>query len=33
LAAAREARLVVDRLEEPIHPETRKPLSLLMELC
>jgi 2-polyprenyl-3-methyl-5-hydroxy-6-metoxy-1,4-benzoquinol methylase len=33
LAAAREARLVVDRLEEPIHPETRKPLSLLLELC
>ena len=33
LAAAREAQLVVDRLEEPIHPETRKPLSLLLELC
>ena len=33
LAAAREARLVVDRIEEPIHPETRKPLSLLLELC
>lgn len=33
LAAAREARLVVDRLEEPIHPDTRKPLSLLLELC
>lgn len=33
LAAAREARLVVDRLEEPIHPETKKPLSLILELC
>jgi 2-polyprenyl-3-methyl-5-hydroxy-6-metoxy-1,4-benzoquinol methylase len=33
LAAAREAQLVVDRLEEPIHPESRKPLSLLLELC
>jgi 2-polyprenyl-3-methyl-5-hydroxy-6-metoxy-1,4-benzoquinol methylase len=33
LAAVREARLVVDRLEEPIHPETKKPLSLLLELC
>jgi 2-polyprenyl-3-methyl-5-hydroxy-6-metoxy-1,4-benzoquinol methylase len=33
LGAAREARLVVDRLDEPIHPETRKPLSLLLELC
>jgi 2-polyprenyl-3-methyl-5-hydroxy-6-metoxy-1,4-benzoquinol methylase len=33
LAAARGAQLVVDRLEEPIHPESRKPLSLLLELC
>jgi 2-polyprenyl-3-methyl-5-hydroxy-6-metoxy-1,4-benzoquinol methylase len=33
LAAARAAQLVVDRLEEPIHPESRKPLSLLLELC
>ena len=33
LAAARAARLVVDRLEEPIHPESRKALSLLLELC
>ena len=33
LAAAREAQLVVDRLEAPIHPETKKPLSLLLELC
>jgi 2-polyprenyl-3-methyl-5-hydroxy-6-metoxy-1,4-benzoquinol methylase len=33
LAAAREARLVVDRIEEPIHPETKKPLSLLLDLC
>lgn len=33
LAVAREARLVVDRLEEPIHPESKKPLSLLLELC
>jgi 2-polyprenyl-3-methyl-5-hydroxy-6-metoxy-1,4-benzoquinol methylase len=33
LAAAREARLVVDRLEEQIHPESKKPLSLLLELC
>ena len=33
MAAAREAQLVVDRLEEPIHPETRKPLSLILELC
>jgi 2-polyprenyl-3-methyl-5-hydroxy-6-metoxy-1,4-benzoquinol methylase len=33
LAAAREARLVVDRLEEPLHPETKQPLSLLLELC
>jgi 2-polyprenyl-3-methyl-5-hydroxy-6-metoxy-1,4-benzoquinol methylase len=33
LAAAREARLVVDRLEEPLHPQTKKPLSLLLELC
>jgi hypothetical protein len=32
LAAVREARLVVDRLEEPIHPESRKPLSLILEL-
>jgi 2-polyprenyl-3-methyl-5-hydroxy-6-metoxy-1,4-benzoquinol methylase len=33
LTAAREARLVVDRLEEPVHPETNRPLSLLLELC
>jgi 2-polyprenyl-3-methyl-5-hydroxy-6-metoxy-1,4-benzoquinol methylase len=33
LAAAREARLVVDRIDEPIHPQTKKPLSLLLELC
>lgn len=33
LAAARTAQLVVDRLEEPIHPESRKALSLLLELC
>ena len=33
LAAARDARLVMDRLEEPLHPETKKPLSLLLELC
>jgi 2-polyprenyl-3-methyl-5-hydroxy-6-metoxy-1,4-benzoquinol methylase len=33
MAAAREAGLVVDRLEEPIHPESKKPLSLLLELC
>lgn len=33
LAAAREAQLVVDRLEEPTHPESGKPLSLLLELC
>jgi hypothetical protein len=33
IAAAREARLVVDRFEETIHPQTRKPLSLLLELC
>lgn len=33
LTAAREARLVVDRLEEPIHPQTKKPLSLILELC
>ena len=33
LAAAREAQLVVDRLEESIHPETKKPLSLILELC
>ena len=33
LAEARAAQLVVDRLEEPIHPESRKPLSLLLELC
>ena len=33
LAAAREARLVVDRLEDPIHPQTKKPLSLILELC
>jgi 2-polyprenyl-3-methyl-5-hydroxy-6-metoxy-1,4-benzoquinol methylase len=33
LAAAREAQLVVDRLEEPIHPESKKPLSLILELC
>ena len=33
VAAARDAQLVVDRLEEPIHPETKKPLSLLLELC
>lgn len=33
VAAVREAQLVVDRLEEPIHPETKKPLSLLLELC
>ncbi len=32
IAAAREARLVVDRLEEPTHPDTGKPLSLLLEL-
>ena len=32
LAAAREARLVVDGLEEIIHPDSRKPLSLLLEL-
>jgi 2-polyprenyl-3-methyl-5-hydroxy-6-metoxy-1,4-benzoquinol methylase len=33
IAVAREAQLVVDRLEEPLHPETKKPLSLLLELC
>ena len=33
LAVARTAQLVVDRLEEPIHPESKKPLSLLLELC
>jgi hypothetical protein len=33
VAAAREARLVVDRIEEAIHPVTKKPLSLLLELC
>lgn len=33
LDAARAAQLVVDRLEEPIHPESRKALSLLLELC
>ena len=33
LAAAREARLVVDRLEEPVHPESKQPLSLLLDLC
>ena len=33
LTAVRDARLVVDRLDEPLHPETRKPLSLLLELC
>ena len=33
IAAAREARLVVDRLEESLHPDTRKPLSLLLELA
>jgi 2-polyprenyl-3-methyl-5-hydroxy-6-metoxy-1,4-benzoquinol methylase len=33
LAAAREALLVVDRLEEPIHPDTKKPLSLLLQLA
>lgn len=32
IAAAREARLVVDRLEESVHPDTGKPLSLLLEL-
>jgi 2-polyprenyl-3-methyl-5-hydroxy-6-metoxy-1,4-benzoquinol methylase len=33
VGAAREARLVVDRIEETVHPETKKPLSLLLELC
>ncbi len=33
IAAAREAQLVVDRLEEPVHPESGKPLSLLLELA
>jgi 2-polyprenyl-3-methyl-5-hydroxy-6-metoxy-1,4-benzoquinol methylase len=33
IAAAREAQLVVDRFEETVHPQTRKPLSLLLELC
>jgi 2-polyprenyl-3-methyl-5-hydroxy-6-metoxy-1,4-benzoquinol methylase len=32
LAAARDAELVVERLEEPLNPETRRPLSLLLEL-
>ena len=32
IAAARDARLVLDRLDEPVHPETGKPLSLLLEL-
>jgi hypothetical protein len=30
VAAARDAGLVVDALEEPLHPETRQPLSLLL---
>lgn len=33
LDVAREARLVVDRLDEPIHPQSKKPLSLILELC
>jgi 2-polyprenyl-3-methyl-5-hydroxy-6-metoxy-1,4-benzoquinol methylase len=33
LTAAREARLIVDRLDEILHPETGTPLSLLLELC
>lgn len=33
VSVARNARLVVDRLDEPIHPETGRPLSLLLELA
>ena len=33
LSAAREAQLVVERIDEPINPTTKKPLSLLLELC
>jgi 2-polyprenyl-3-methyl-5-hydroxy-6-metoxy-1,4-benzoquinol methylase len=32
LAAIREAGLVPSRVEEPLHPETGRPLSLLLEL-
>ena len=33
IAVARGALLAVDRIEEPIHPDTGKPLSLLLELA
>jgi 2-polyprenyl-3-methyl-5-hydroxy-6-metoxy-1,4-benzoquinol methylase len=33
IGAAREAGLLVEHLEEMLHPETHKPLSLLLELC
>ena len=33
VTVARDALLVVERLDEPIHPETGKPLSLLLELA
>lgn len=33
VTVARDAHLVVDRLDEPIHPDTGKPLSLLLELA
>ena len=33
VSVARNAHLVVDRLDEPIHPETGRPLSLLLELA
>jgi len=33
VTVARDAHLVVDRLDEPIHPDTGRPLSLLLELA